>query len=109
MERRETLAGGGLPAAPYGCGTALRERTLPSVCVSSAARPKDGSARLSAFHRGSRWAVVTSQLNSRPGFLGPDGSARPYEPPTGAKIVRVSTGVIRARLSQSSEHLTHRP
>ena len=29
-------------------------------------------------------------------------------PDRGAETLRVSTGVTRARLSQSSEHLTHR-
>jgi hypothetical protein len=59
-ERRETHFH---LSAPYGCGTA------PAGAVS---RPA-GRARLSAFHRGSRWGVVISQLSSRPGFLGRGG------------------------------------
>jgi hypothetical protein len=46
-------------------------------------------ARLSAFHCGSRWAVVTPQLSSRPCFLGgiaafyPAGTYESYGPPSG--------------------------
>jgi hypothetical protein len=45
---------------------------LPPAAASGAARLEHGGARLSAFHRGSRWAVVTPQLSSRPCFLGGD-------------------------------------
>ena len=70
---------------------------------------QQGCARLSASHRGScqrdSWSP---RLCTRPRFPGSVRSARSYGPPTGAKIVRVSTGVTRAVLSPSSEHLTHR-
>ena len=90
------------------CVTAPRSQMLPPACVSGAGRPKDGGARLSAFHRGSRWAVATSQLSSRPGFLGLGRSARSEKPaPTGAKTLRCYAGVTRARLSQSSESTSH--
>ena len=71
--------------------------------------PCAGRARLSAFHCGSCQGDSWSpRLCTRPRFPGSVRSARSYGPPTGAKIVRVSTGVTRAVLSPSSEHLTHR-
>ncbi len=52
--------------------------------------------------------LLIPKAQLKPGFLRLGGSLRAYGPPTGASLARFSTGVTRARLSQSSEHLTRR-
>jgi hypothetical protein len=58
-------------------------------------------ARLSAFHCGSRWAVVTPQLSSRPCILGLGGNARSHGPPFGEDRNASPRALPAARLSQS--------
>ncbi len=78
--------------------------------VSGAGRPKDGGARLSAFHRGSRWAVATSQLSSRPGFLGLGRSARSCKPaPTGGRRPCAVTRALAAPACPSPVKAPHTP
>ena len=64
-----------------------------------------GHARLSAFHRGSdRWA--SRPAGATPGQVSWDAAGRPAlygRPNRGAQASRSSTGVTRARLSQSRE------
>ena len=84
-ERRQTCF---LTSASFGCG----------------AHPQ-GCARLSAFHHGSdRWA--SRPAGATPGQVSWDAAGRPAlygRPNRGAQASRSSTGVTRARLSQSRE------
>ena len=53
------------------------ERRVANTRASGRGAVPAGTARLSAFHGGSRWAVVIPQLSCRPGFLGRGGRTIP--------------------------------
>jgi hypothetical protein len=83
------------------CGAALPP-PLPSPACG---RTQEGAARLSAFHRGSdRWALQPAGATS--GHVSWDEAGRSAlygSPNRGRKTLRSSTGVTRARQSQSRD------
>ena len=103
---KKIKTGSGTPIGRCSVTSALARGTAPTLTLPRLrGRVREGAARLSAFHRGSRQRDSRPK-GSTPGHASCDLAGRPVlccRPNRGAKTSRSYAGVTRARLSQSRD------